>query len=229
MYLFRFSRERDQSRLRRGGGGGGGGNRFNIPGNIGGNDMNHGNSNGRFMGRGRGNSIHSGMPKNKIPGGNLRKLSWDVHTLQPLRKDFYIEHPAVKNRYDLYNCKNRMNFNSQLQFRSNEEVNQFRVNAEITVKGNDIPNPIQYFDEGNFPNYVMEGIRKQGYSQPTPIQAQGWPIALSGRDLVAIAQTGSGKTLGVSLKLTYIIQTIQDNKCERMINFSTFYLPSYIL
>lgn len=44
----------------------------------------------------------------------------------------------------------------------------------------------------------MEGIRRQGYSQPTAIQAQGWPIALSGRDLVAIAQTGSGKTLGVS-------------------------------
>ncbi|XP_047355727.1 probable ATP-dependent RNA helicase DDX5 isoform X3 [Vespa velutina] len=45
----------------------------------------------------------------------------------------------------------------------------------------------------------MEGIRRQGYSQPTAIQAQGWPIALSGRDLVAIAQTGSGKTLGYIL------------------------------
>ena len=45
---------------------------------------------------------------------------------------------------------------------------------------------------------MLDEIRKQGYSQPTPIQAQGWPIALSGRDLVAIAQTGSGKTLGVS-------------------------------
>ncbi|KAL0118180.1 hypothetical protein PUN28_009090 [Cardiocondyla obscurior] len=45
----------------------------------------------------------------------------------------------------------------------------------------------------------MEGINREGYSQPTPIQAQGWPIALSGRDLVAIAQTGSGKTLGYIL------------------------------
>lgn len=71
------------------------------------------------------------------------------------------------------------------------------------MKGENVPNPIQYFEEGNFPPYVMEGIRRQGYSQPTPIQAQGWPIALSGRDLVAIAQTGSGKTLGVRKLETY--------------------------
>lgn len=83
-------------------------------------------------------------------------------------------------------------------FRSREEVDRFREAAEITVKGDDVPNPIQYFEEGNFPSYVMEGIRRQGYAQPTAIQAQGWPIALGGKDLVAIAQTGSGKTLGVS-------------------------------
>jgi len=75
------------------------------------------------------------------------------------------------------------------------------------VKGDNIPNPIQYFEEGNFPPYVMEGIRREGYSQPTPIQAQGWPIALSGRDLVAIAQTGSGKTLGVS-RIRSVFNTI---------------------
>lgn len=37
-------------------------------------------------------------------------------------------------------------------------------------------------------------IRKAGFPSPTPIQAQAWPVALSGRDLVAIAKTGSGKT-----------------------------------
>ncbi|RWW72532.1 hypothetical protein BHE74_00019660 [Ensete ventricosum] len=35
-----------------------------------------------------------------------------------------------------------------------------------------------------------------GFSHPTPIQAQSWPIALQHRDIVAIAKTGSGKTLG---------------------------------
>merc|ERR1719183_823263 len=36
---------------------------------------------------------------------------------------------------------------------------------------------------------------RQGFSKPTPIQVQGWPVALSGRDMVGIAETGSGKTL----------------------------------
>ncbi|XP_076634723.1 putative ATP-dependent RNA helicase DDX5 isoform X1 [Colletes latitarsis] len=135
----------------------------------------------RFPTRGRGTPSNSrGGVKGKQPGGTLRKVNWDVRALEPLRKDFYVEHPAVRNR-------------------SKEEVSKFRENAEITVKGDDVPNPIQYFEEGNFPGYVLDEIRKQGYTQPTAIQAQGWPIALSGRDLVAIGQTGSGKTLGYIL------------------------------
>ena len=41
-------------------------------------------------------------------------------------------------------------------------------------------------------------LHRQNWTEPTPIQAQGWPIALSGYDVVGIAQTGSGKTLSVS-------------------------------
>lgn len=46
--------------------------------------------------------------------------------------------------------------------------------------------------------YVMDIINKQNWTDPTPIQSQGWPVALSGKDMVGIAQTGSGKTLAVS-------------------------------
>ena len=48
----------------------------------------------------------------------------------------------------------------------------------------------------------MRQIRKNGWTEPTPIQAQGWPMALSGRDVVGIAQTGSGKTASVSCLFT---------------------------
>lgn len=42
-------------------------------------------------------------------------------------------------------------------------------------------------------------VHNAGFSSPTPIQAQSWPIALQSRDIVAIAKTGSGKTLGYLL------------------------------
>jgi len=47
-------------------------------------------------------------------------------------------------------------------------------------------------------DYVMSVVTQQRWTEPTPIQAQGLPLALCGRDLVGIAQTGSGKTLSVS-------------------------------
>lgn len=42
-------------------------------------------------------------------------------------------------------------------------------------------------------------IEKRGFTEPTAIQAQGWPMALKGRDMVGIAETGSGKTLAYLL------------------------------
>ena len=43
--------------------------------------------------------------------------------------------------------------------------------------------------------YVMNEVKAQGFANPTAIQSQGWPMALSGRDVVGIAETCSGKTL----------------------------------
>lgn len=45
--------------------------------------------------------------------------------------------------------------------------------------------------------YVMDVLMQQNFKEPTAIQSQGFPVALSGKDMVGIAQTGSGKTLAV--------------------------------
>ncbi|XP_052860777.1 uncharacterized protein LOC128267868 [Anopheles cruzii] len=116
--------------------------------------------------------------KAKYPGQTLMKPMWD--TLEPFQKDFYVPHPSVMAR-------------------STEEVQTFREQTQVTVMGNNVPHPCQNFEEGNFPEYVMNEIKKQGFPRPTAIQSQGWPIALSGRDMVGIAQTGSGKTLAYML------------------------------
>lgn len=47
--------------------------------------------------------------------------------------------------------------------------------------------------------YCLRLIERCGFVEPTPIQAQGWPIALKGRDVIGIAETGSGKTLAYLL------------------------------
>lgn len=51
----------------------------------------------------------------------------------------------------------------------------------------------------NSPDYIIQEINKAGFVEPTPIQSQGWPMALKGRDLIGIAETGSGKTLAYLL------------------------------
>ena len=61
------------------------------------------------------------------------------------------------------------------------------------------PNPIFRWEDGGFPDYVMKEVRNAGFAAPTPIQSQGFSIALTGQDMVGIAQTGSGKTLGFML------------------------------
>jgi hypothetical protein len=42
--------------------------------------------------------------------------------------------------------------------RSLKEVEEYRARMKVTVKGNDIPYPIQYFEEGNFPTSVLDVI-----------------------------------------------------------------------
>ncbi|KAI4487314.1 hypothetical protein M0804_005463 [Polistes exclamans] len=167
---------RDRERGDRRGGGGTRGGRF------GGRDGGSGGSGGRFGSSTNrdSNSFGNNNFKNRQPGERLRKPRWDMSTLQPFRKDFYQPHPNVTTR-------------------SLHTVEAYRSDKEITVKGSNVPGPNIYFEEGGFPDYVLNEIRRQGFGEPTAIQAQGWPIALSGRDMVGIAQTGSGKTLAYIL------------------------------
>ncbi|XP_062010162.1 DEAD-box ATP-dependent RNA helicase 46-like [Rosa rugosa] len=70
---------------------------------------------------------------------------------------------------------------------------------EITVIGDNVPPPFTSFEATGFPSEILREVQNAGFSAPTPIQAQSWPVALQSRDIVAIAKTGSGKTLGYLL------------------------------
>ncbi|HEY1953188.1 MAG TPA: DEAD/DEAH box helicase, partial [Gemmatimonadaceae bacterium] len=54
---------------------------------------------------------------------------------------------------------------------------------------------------------LLHAVRDAGYTHPTPIQEQAIPLALAGRDLIGLAQTGTGKTAGFTLPIIHNLMT----------------------
>ncbi len=76
-----------------------------------------------------------------------------------------------------------------------------RQELGIEVEGESIPAPLRAFADMKLPPAVLRALESEGIRSPTPIQVQGLPVALSGRDMVGVASTGSGKTLCFSLPI----------------------------
>ena len=82
-----------------------------------------------------------------------------------------------------------------------EAWSKMRKNWHILVEGNDCPPPMKTFTDMKFPKPILDFLHGRNIRRPTPIQMQGLPVALAGRDMVGIAFTGSGKTMTFSLPL----------------------------
>lgn len=89
---------------------------------------------------------------------------------------------------------------------SEEDVKMWRNSWHMTVEASDdnfsIPKPIRSFEESKFPEDILQLIdssRGGAFDNPTPIQSQGWPLIMTGKDVIGVAQTGSGKTLAFIL------------------------------
>lgn len=57
------------------------------------------------------------------------------------------------------------------------------------------------FNDFNFDNTLLDGLHSMGYKNPTPIQQQAMPIIQANKDLIACAQTGTGKTAAFVLPI----------------------------
>lgn len=90
---------------------------------------------------------------------------------------------------------------------------EWRNEHSISVVGRfddgDIPAPYREFSKTPFAERILQGFQKAGFTAPSAIQAQSWPIALQGRDMINIARTGSGKTLGFLLPCFHLHLTQQ--------------------
>src|SRR5690606_25201856 len=61
------------------------------------------------------------------------------------------------------------------------------------------------FEELGLSADLLRAVREQGYSEATPVQAEAIPVILQGRDVLAGAQTGTGKTAGFTLPLLQLL------------------------
>lgn len=114
------------------------------------------------------------------PGAKLRPIDWSCHNLEPFQKNLLANGTLITSM-------------------TTHEMEIFYQKNEMNASGNNVPHPVKTFQEAGFPEYILTEFTKAGFKIPTPIQSQGWPMALTGRDVVGIAQTGSGKTIAFGL------------------------------
>jgi ATP-dependent RNA helicase DDX46/PRP5 len=118
------------------------------------------------------------VKKKEIP---VLKLKGKSH--EPFRKSFYV--PP-----------------SELADMSEEDIADLRLELDgIRIKGKGAPAPVQNWAQCGLGVQSLDVIAALGYSKPTSIQAQAIPAIMSGRDVIGVAKTGSGKTIAFLLPM----------------------------
>lgn len=113
----------------------------------------------------------------------LAKVDHTTVDYSTFRKNFYREVPEITNM-------------------TNEEVEAYRLVLEgIHMKGKGCPRPIKTWAQCGVSKKEMDTLKKLSFEKPTPIQCQAIPAVMSGRDLIGIAKTGSGKTIAFILPM----------------------------
>ncbi|CAL5048526.1 unnamed protein product [Urochloa decumbens] len=74
-----------------------------------------------------------------------------------------------------------------------------KYDIPVEVSGEGAPPPADGFEAAGLAESVLRNVARCGYESPTPVQRYAMPIAMAGRDLMACAQTGSGKTAAFCL------------------------------
>ncbi|KAG5990100.1 pre-mRNA processing RNA-helicase [Claviceps lovelessii] len=116
--------------------------------------------------------------KKDIPSVDYSKID-----MVPVRKNFWVE-PA------------------ELSSLTEEELADLRLELDgIKVHGKDVPKPVQKWAQCGLTRQTLDVIEKLGYEKPTTIQMQAIPTLMSGRDVVGVAKTGSGKTVAFLLPM----------------------------
>ena len=102
----------------------------------------------------------------------------------------------------------------RIKRRSEAEHQTIRDQLHIDCSGEDLPPPVTSFAAMRLPAATLKCLEQESITKPSPIQIQGLPAILSGRDTVGISYTGSGKTLVFALPLLMLALQVLPPPCE---------------
>ncbi|KAG0276557.1 DEAD-box ATP-dependent RNA helicase [Linnemannia exigua] len=154
-------------------------------------------SNSRFSSGGNGGNggswneraSYSGQGGRRNDGGSsgYPRLDRDVGTFKN-----GVQVPAARNprlERELYGSEDKERTNTGINFEKYDDI-------PVEASGTNVPEPVLSFTSPPLDPLLLENIELAKYTQPTPVQKYSVPIVSADRDLMACAQTGSGKTGG---------------------------------
>uniref|UniRef100_A0A183IB79 Probable ATP-dependent RNA helicase DDX23 n=1 Tax=Soboliphyme baturini TaxID=241478 RepID=A0A183IB79_9BILA len=153
----------------------------------------------QFFGRGHIAGIDLKSQKknqSQFYGNLLERRRTDAEKQQEAKHQKRLKAKEAKQKWD-----DRHWLQKSLQEMTDRDWRIFREDYNISIKGGNVPKPMRTWDEINLPTEIMEIIIKVGYKEPTPIQRQAITIGLQNRDVIGVAETGSGKTAAFLIPL----------------------------
>jgi ATP-dependent RNA helicase RhlE len=82
------------------------------------------------------------------------------------------------------------------------------------------------FDELNLIDPILKALKEEGYTNPTPIQAQAIPSLLQGKDLLGCAQTGTGKTAAFAIPIIQLLYNEREQERKRKLTSTLILTPT---
>ncbi|KAF9155596.1 DEAD-box ATP-dependent RNA helicase [Linnemannia schmuckeri] len=153
--------------------------------NRGWNEPTHHHSSGGW--NDRASSGGYGGRRSDTPSSGYPRLDRDVGTFKN-----GVQVPAARNprlERELYGTEDKERQSTGINFEKYDDI-------PVEASGNDVPEPVLTFTSPPLDPLLLENIELSKYTQPTPVQKYSIPIVGNDRDLMACAQTGSGKTGG---------------------------------
>ncbi|EOY05049.1 hypothetical protein QUC31_016961 [Theobroma cacao] len=123
------------------------------------------------------------------------------------------------NTYDTFDMRVDKHWSEKkLEEMSERDWRIFREDFNISYKGSKIPRPMRSWVESKLSAELLKAVERVGYKKPSPIQMAAIPLGLQQRDVIGIAETGSGKTAAFVLPMLSYISRLppmsEENEAE---------------